>query len=341
MSPRKMNPRESAAFIASVSKDVQINPDGIRTVAAEIARSIASCEFEPSNMMIHSYPLPVTEDESSIEWLFVADALNFSFWAAEENAHYSVELHGKQYTGYMALCAAITRALEAGIPITSSQYYVNITKEEVDKIFISSTGESIPLLDDRWRILQECGKILNATFDGKFYNCVKQSENSAKKLLDLIVLNFPSFRDEGIIEGEMVSFYKRAQILVADIWSIFKGQKLGSFSDIDSITMFADYRVPQTLVHFGAMIYSGRLHDLLCSNHMFLNGDREEMEIRGCSIHSVELIKEELKSYAFNAMEKSLPMNSAMIDYFLWEYRRRFAQALTKVPYHKVRCIYY
>jgi hypothetical protein len=114
--------------------------------------------------------------------------------------------------------------VQAGIPITSSQYYVNITKEEVDKIFISSTGESIPLLDDRWRILQECGKILNATFDGKFYNCVKQSENSAKKLLDLIVLNFPSFRDEGIIEGEMVSFYKRAQILVADIWSIFKGQ---------------------------------------------------------------------------------------------------------------------
>ena len=62
-------------------------------------------------------------------------------------------------------------------------------------------------------------------------------------------------------------------------------------SDIDSITMFADYRVPQTLVHFGAMIYSGRLHDLLCSNHMFLNGDREEMEIRGCSIHVCPIIQ--------------------------------------------------
>jgi Potential Queuosine, Q, salvage protein family len=94
----------------------------------------------------------------------------------------------------------------------------------VDKIFISSTGDSIPLLQERWRILQECGKILNEKFDGKFYNCVKQSENSAKKLLDLIVSNFPSFRDEGIIEGKKVSFHKRAQILVADIWSTFKGQ---------------------------------------------------------------------------------------------------------------------
>ncbi|XP_046639735.1 queuosine salvage protein-like isoform X2 [Daphnia pulicaria] len=337
----KMNPRESAAFIASVSKDVEINPDGIRKIASEISRAIASREFEPSNMMIHSYPLPVTEDVSSIEWLFVADALNFSFWALEENVHYSVELHEKQYTGYMALCAAITKALEADIPITSSQYYATITKEEVDKIFISSTGESIPLLEERWRILQECGKILNEKFDGKFYNCIKQSANSATKLLNLIISNFPSFRDEGVIEGKKVSFYKRAQILVADIWSIFKGKGFGNFTDVDSITMFADYRVPQSLVHFGAMAYSDRLHGLLLANHMFLNGDREEMEIRGCSIHSVELIKEELKSHQVNTTTNSLPMNSAMIDYFLWEYRRRFAQTLAKVPYHKVRCIYY
>lgn len=94
----------------------------------------------------------------------------------------------------------------------------------MDKIFISSTGESIALLEERWRILQECGKILNEKFDGKFYNCIKQSANSATKLLNLIVSNFPSFRDEGVIEGKNVSFYKRAQILVADIWSIFKGK---------------------------------------------------------------------------------------------------------------------
>jgi len=31
-----MNPRESAAFIASVSKDVEINPYGIRKIASEV-----------------------------------------------------------------------------------------------------------------------------------------------------------------------------------------------------------------------------------------------------------------------------------------------------------------
>ena len=35
---------------------------------------------------------------------------------------------------------------------------------------------------------------------------------------------------------------KRAQILVADLWACFEGQGLGAFTDIDTITMFADYR---------------------------------------------------------------------------------------------------
>ena len=39
-----------------------------------------------------------------------------------------------------------------------------------------------------------------------------------------------------------VAFYKRAQILIADIWACFEGQGLGYFYDINYLTMFADYR---------------------------------------------------------------------------------------------------
>ncbi len=42
-----------------------------------------------------------------------------------------------------------------------------------------------------------------------------------------------------------MKLYKRAQILVADLWAAFRGRSYGAFVDIDSITMFADYRVPQ------------------------------------------------------------------------------------------------
>lgn len=39
-----------------------------------------------------------------------------------------------------------------------------------------------------------------------------------------------------------VALYKRAQILIGDIWACFHGEGLGHFTDIDTITMFADYR---------------------------------------------------------------------------------------------------
>jgi hypothetical protein len=43
---------------------------------------------------------------------------------------------------------------------------------------------------------------------------------------------------------------KRAQILIADVWACFNGEAYGAFADIDTITMFADYRVPQVCSQF-------------------------------------------------------------------------------------------
>lgn len=66
----------------------------------------------------------------------------------------------------------------------------------------------------------------------------------------------------------LVSFYKRAQILIGDIWACFKGQDYGRFNDINYITMFADYRIPQVLIHFGAIRYSNPLLSKLQSGKL-------------------------------------------------------------------------
>lgn len=66
-----------------------------------------------------------------------------------------------------------------------------------------------------------------------------------------------------IHQGKRISFYKRAQILVADTWSVLEGKGDGCFDDISSITMFADYRLPQVLVHLGALKYSKELLEKL------------------------------------------------------------------------------
>lgn len=107
-------------------------------------------------------------------------------------------------------------------------------------------------------------------FSGSFSECIKQCEKSAERLLKLIVEDFPCFRDEAVYKNKKVSFYKRAQILIGDIWACFQGEGIGAFDDIDCITMFPDYRVPQVLIFYGAMKYSDKLYKKLESGKFSL-----------------------------------------------------------------------
>lgn len=119
--------------------------------------------------------------------------------------------------------------------------------------------------------------------------------------------------------------------------------------------MFADYRVPQVLVHLEALSYSLELKDLLRKRklehfmfsvldssilgHLFANGDPMEVEIRGCSIRAVDLIVDKAKSLLQG--DSAVHVNAASVDYFLWCYRRKHADELSIVPFHRTRCIYY
>lgn len=97
----------------------------------------------------------------------------------------------------------------------------------------------MPLLEERIACLREAGRILNEEFDGTFLNCINEANRSAAVLVNLLAEKFPCFRDEASLDGRRVRFYKRAQILVADLWACFEGQGYGQFDDIDKLTMFA------------------------------------------------------------------------------------------------------
>ena len=70
-----------------------------------------------------------------------------------------------------------------------------------------------------------------------------------------VAAHFPGFRDHAVYKGQQLTFFKRAQILVGDVWGAFGGQGLGRFDDIDELTCFADYRLPQLLNSLGIMVF--------------------------------------------------------------------------------------
>ncbi|XP_012545868.2 queuosine 5'-phosphate N-glycosylase/hydrolase [Bombyx mori] len=328
-------PAKAGEFIARYAKHVQIHEEGLDKACKEILTSISTSKLEipDAGTGIH----PNVEHPRAVDWVFVADTLNFCFWSYSGVLKWTVGGH----SGYYALEAALDRAIKEGYDITNPEYYSKITTEQLEMIMRGDNEAKIPLFTERMSVLHETGAILLEKYNGTFTTCLKEANKSALKLLEIIVNNFPSFRDEAVYKGQKLGIYKRAQILVADLWNFFGGKSWGEFEDIDKITMFADYRVPQVLVYFGALSYSDELMEKLKNDILLQSGSEEEIEIRGCSIHAIELIKKRLE----DALKKTggdieLP-NSGLIDYYLWCYRRKYADEMESIPFHKTLGIYY
>ena len=68
---------------------------------------------------------------------------------------------------------------------------------------------------------------------------------------------------------------------MADVWACFQGESYGEFRDIDKITMFADYRVPQILTSLGALYPSPPVASAIQKREIIPSGSKWEVQLRG------------------------------------------------------------
>ncbi|MDI3340963.1 MAG: queuosine salvage family protein [Sphaerobacter sp.] len=300
---------------------VRIDADAVaQTAAALVDQQVAPPDW--------SHELHWSDGREALaNYILVLDATNFCFWG---EPRWRVAYRGRRYDGYWALAAALKRALERGVPLTDAGYLAAISRDEVASIF-AGEGE-IPLLDERVAILQETGRVLRDRYAGRFSQAIEQAGRSAVSLVRIIAEDFPSFRDVAYYDGEPVYFYKRAQILVGDLAGAFGGRDLGAFEDLDALTAFADYKVPQVLHHLGMLRYAPELRDRLARRALLPAGSPEEVEIRAATIWGVEALRRALA-------ERGRPLAAYQVDWLLWNAGQSLpADAL---PYHRTRTIFY
>ncbi len=222
----------------------------------DLARRITNREFSPPEWEsgLHWSGKP----EETANFILVLDALNFCFWG---EPRWVVTFEGQRYNGYWALAAALTRAMRQGIPLIDAEYLAQISEQQVATIL---AGEgTIPLLPERVANLREVGRILLSSHQGQFARLITDCAGNAIELVRRVVADFPSFNDVATFDGREVRFYKRAQILASDLAGAFGGQGLGSFDDLDRLTAFADYKVPQVLHQLGVLHYDVTLTNTL------------------------------------------------------------------------------
>ncbi|MBW2207279.1 MAG: queuosine salvage family protein [Deltaproteobacteria bacterium] len=268
--------------------------------------------------------------QETLAYLLVLDSINFCFWPAPGKAKWEIQYRAESLSGYYALAAALKRAAQSGTPITSAQYWADLSLDTLTRI-LGQKGD-LQLLEQRLENLREVGRVLLTHYEGEAYQLVEAAHGSAVELARLVARRFASFRDVAQYKGAPVFFYKRAQILAADLYGAFGGRGWGRFTDMDALTAFADYKLPQVLRHIGVLRYTGDLSERVDRGVLLEPGSPEEVEIRANTLWAVELIRRELRDLGNN-------LRAFEIDWILWNLGQE--ERFRAKAYHRTVTIFY
>ena len=307
--------------VVEQATQVRIEPAAVAVVADDLAGRDAAPP--PWNRQLHWSD----GHERMANYLLVLDALNFCFWG---EPRWRVRHDDTMLDGYWALAAALTRALESGVPLDDARFLLEIDRDRLAEILAGE--QEIPLLAERVQILHEVGRGLRDRWDGRFSRAIAAAGRRSARLVEIVSADFPSFRDVATYRGAEVRFYKRAQILVSDLHGAFAGSGPGAFDDLAELTAFADYKVPQVLRHLGILVYTPRLIERLAAREEIPAGSPEEVEIRAATIWGVEELRRALLAHGrrFDAYQ---------LDWLLWDAGQRLGAGVR--PYHRTRTISY
>lgn len=306
-----LSPKETGQFVMSMSQDVTIDVKAI-----EGCNLIVDSSIEVIHRKWHEFPgHPKANHRHLIDYVFLIDSLNFSFWSDDP-----CTIDGKR--GYAGFISALSRHERIWDPMV----YGFMSIEGVQELFKTDQGGCLPMYEQRWEIMTTNAKILMEKFDGTARKILELADYDAEKIVQLVVSNFPNFNDSSSYNGQPISFLKRAQILVADIYSAVG--RVDYIHNIDKLTMFADYRVPQVLLSLNILKYSDDLLKTI-NARLLETGEAKEVEIRAASIQAVELLSKKLSKPAF------------AIDYALWDYAGENWTFVNSLPMHRIRSIFY
>jgi hypothetical protein len=178
------------------------------------------------------------------------------------------------------------RTVEAGLrargPWTAAELVAIETPEVAAAFGQEPTHELMALFTVA---LRELGDRLTVEYFGRFLGLVRSAEGSAERLAETLA-RWPTWHDVSSHDGARVPFYKRAQIAAADLHLA----GIAPASDLSRLTLFADNLVPHVLRLDGVLEFNERLVGRIEEGLLLEHGSPEEVEIRACALHAVELL---------------------------------------------------
>jgi hypothetical protein len=254
-------------------------PDDVRAACARVAGHarhvrVIEAAIEPYAATLQSESPPAPDIDGTLEeraaFSLTLNAINFgSGWFPTLR-----KVEGK--SGFWTVEAG----LRAHGP-WSADDLAAMTPEEIAATIGQDPGHE--LMGHFARHLRELGERVRAC--GSYLALARNGDGSAVRLAECLG-SWPTFRDVSDYDGFAVPLFKRAQLAAADL--ALAG--IAPADDLDRLTIFADNLVPHVLRIDGVLEFEPELIARIDAEQLIEHDSPEDVEIRACAVHAVELL---------------------------------------------------
>jgi Queuosine salvage protein len=258
--------RAACAWVAARSRWVRIDEGRIPAYAETLPAAPGETERDP---------LPEVGRGPAVAFAICLNAINFGsgWWPTISKR--------PGCSGYGTIAAGVRERFAAAGPWSAAEL------RAMDAATIAAVvgqDPQHPLMPQFARALRDVGAHLGSEHGGSFLALV-ESASDAPALAGLLA-DWQAFADASTYKGREVPFFKRAQLAAADVARAAAAELPG----VDRLTAFADNLVPHVLRVDGVLRLDPRLTARIEAGELLEHGSPEEVELRACAVHAVELL---------------------------------------------------
>jgi hypothetical protein len=262
--------RSAAAWVADRSRSVRIDPAALEPYAAALSEAGEPSPPDPATHFLGG------DREARIAFVVCLDAINFGsgWWPTIRKR--------PGHSGYFTIAAGLTERFHAE-GAWSADELSELSAADIAAVLAQDPDH--PLMADYAASLRDVGERVRGEHGGRFGALVEAANGSAPTLADLLAC-WEAFADLASYEDRPVPFYKRAQIAAADL----NRAGLAELREEECLTAFADNLVPHVLRVDGVLQLDPALEARIDAAELLAHGSAEEVELRACAVHAVELL---------------------------------------------------
>ena len=313
---------ESLEPVIEKPKQVRINEQNIESLAKEL-------KSEEVPAWNNDDQFKGTVDQT-LHYYFFLNSINFCFWNLKGRGCWEFCKEDRWVSGYFACSYAVKKAFEEHEQFFDAEYCANLP---FSVFFDMLNGRNeLLLIEERYESVTANYRVVHDAFKGKVSEILAKGNYDANEIVPLLAKKFPAFRDVGMTKKrKKILFYKNAQQFVSDISFALQDESEFEIKNLQDLTVFPSYRLPQILETLGVFDYGLSVKSKLMNEQIIEPNHELELELRAQTIVAGEKLTAALK-------KEGKEITARELDLLLWHKAR---ETVNKRSHHKTISTFY